>query len=100
MIRLTLNESDFDDRLRGRAVALAEGDVVLGDRVGEIQEAIYDALPGAIAAKVRRIIPEGFRVESIELKISLGGKVFGIGIDGEMTLTMAPEPAGSDRGTT
>lgn len=53
------------------------------------RQAVLDALPSVLAKKLETVwnVFEGYQLKTVELKVSFGGKPFGVGVDGEMTLS-------------
>ncbi|MFZ5479082.1 MAG: hypothetical protein ACOZNI_20095 [Myxococcota bacterium] len=56
------------------------------------QRAVFDVLPAVIARRLEAITPPTFVVAEIEVKLSLGGKVGGVGLDGDISVTLKPSP--------
>lgn len=88
-ISLILSDKDIDAAVVAQVRAQRGGAIVLGGP--EELRAVFDAIPSAIGRRVRAIMPEGFCVREIELKLNLGGKVLGIGIEGEVVVKFAPK---------
>jgi len=85
---LILSDADIDNSVVAQVSASRAGKTVLGGT--EELKAVFDAIPSAIARRVLAIVPDGFRVNEIELKLNLGGKICGLGVEGEVTVKLAP----------
>ena len=87
-MKCVLTEHDFESALGSVATAqLSECSEFLDSAEGN---KIMDAIPRVIASRFRQMIPDEFRIISVELSIQLEGKVFGCGVSGEATLTFGP----------
>jgi hypothetical protein len=84
-----VSEQDLSVDLQGKLKSLKEGKQVLGDH-DDVQRALFDALPSVIAERVKAITPRDFVVAELELKLSLGGTIFGVGLSGDVTVKLAP----------
>jgi hypothetical protein len=69
----------------------------LGAKSGEITDieekrknAVIDALPRVLADKMERIMPKDWTIKEIVLKINIGGKPFGVGLEGDATVKFGP----------
>ena len=70
--------------------------LVLGDKVAKPHdEVVRELVPQIIARKIERIIPEGYAVSQISMKVHIGGKIAGVGIEGEVTVVFGPASAAS-----
>lgn len=91
---LTLNEADFDEldpNLLERVRSVAAGEVILSEEA-EAKQMILQALPSVVAKRLDKMVPPSFRVSQLQFGVSLGGKVGGFGIDGDVKVTLEPDP--------
>lgn len=63
---------------------------VLGNEEEDKEEVIMKFLPEVLAGKIKRMIPSEFEIIEIEMKLSIGGKPFGVGLDGEAIVRFGP----------
>jgi hypothetical protein len=89
-LELILTENDLDPIVRGALSTKVKGRV-LG---GESTQILFDAIPGAIAKKIQSMIPKDFELRELEMHLSLGGKVFGVGLDGDVKVRFGPSKKG------
>src|SRR5262245_24092066 len=93
-LELTITDEDFDAKALSTVRAVQKGKKVLGGDSNEerdqIQRALLDALPAAVARRLKRITPPDFVVAEVQMKLSLGGKICGIGVDGDVNVKFAP----------
>lgn len=88
-VQLTLTESDFVAVMSKSAIGDLKGpEGHLADNAAKV---VIDALPKALASKVNAMMPQGFALRSIELKVQLSGAVFGCGLSGEATVIFGPD---------
>jgi hypothetical protein len=90
-MNLVITDQDFENVFdTGEIKRLKSGstEFILGpDRAASI----IDALPRVIAERIRRIIPEDYTVLEIQIKVSLSGTPFGIGVGGDATVKFGPK---------
>jgi len=55
------------------------------------EEILMDAMPSAVAKKVRAIVPKGFELTELQLKLEVSGTIFGTGMKGEVMIKLAPK---------
>jgi hypothetical protein len=94
MIKVNILEEDFkqvygEDRIKTEV--MGQGKATMGGGTASEENAIFDMLPQVIASKIGRIIPEGFRIQEIELEVGIAGKPFGIGVDGSAKVKLGPK---------
>lgn len=85
---LLVDDEDLDPVARGILEAGRRGNQVLGGPEEELR-LISDALPRAVTERLLGIVPPGFRLSEISIQVALGGKVFGLGVEGEVTVVMS-----------
>ena len=87
-MRVTLTDKDFEGALSKSQLANVVGpDAHLGP---ETANAMEEMLPRVLVAKFKAMLPAEFVIQSIELKVEVGGRVFGCGLTGEATVTFGP----------
>ena len=95
-LRLDLTEADFqpavDDDDQAREI-FGRKEFVLGNQHRSREDAVFDLLPKVIAAKLRGVIPKDYAVREIQMNFTLGGKVFGVELAGDLTVIFGPEGA-------
>ncbi len=86
---LEISEKDFEAAIQdiGIATDIEGGTRHLG---GDVVASISEYLPKVIAHKVSRMVPEGFVVAKVSIKMELAGKVFGCGVAGEVSFDLCP----------
>ena len=92
---IQLEDSDLTAPESDRIRAVAAGEQILAESVGfegrdATRKAVMDLLPGVVARKLDAITPKDFRVTEMKLTISLGGKLHGIGVSGDVEVIFAP----------
>jgi hypothetical protein len=94
---LVITENDLEPDIRGMVHAVRNKDRVLGGTHTNEVEAVFDAIPGTIARRLRRITPAEFRLAEITLELALDVDIPGFKIGGTVTVTLQPkEVAGAD----
>jgi hypothetical protein len=88
---LVLSDADLEGVQRAQIIAAQRGERVLGGGSGDAERALFDALPGVIARRIQAITPKDFGIKSLTLTMKLGGAVCGIGVSGDVTVTLAPK---------
>lgn len=93
-MRLELTRRDFEDAL-GEDVVQRDFDrdeELLGSRTEEgetdLARSVLDAVPRALAARVRRLVPETMTLAELKFTISVEGKPFGVGVGGEVEVVL------------
>lgn len=89
-LTLVLTENDFPVGKVQQIRARAQGVTLLGDE--DSTRALFDALPGAIANRVKQITPADFCVAEIQLKLVINGTICGLGLNGDVVVKLAPTP--------
>lgn len=92
---LVISNADLKDVERGRIETLKNNGRTLGDGSERrsddpVRDAVCEVLPRVVSERVQKIVPEGFQVGEISLKLSLGGKICGIGVDGDVSVKFVP----------
>ncbi|MDR4481725.1 MAG: hypothetical protein R3B95_00410 [Nitrospirales bacterium] len=91
-MKITIEKKDYERFLGKDKVKLdilPKPMEVLGDEEDK-EEAIMQFLPEVLAGKLKKMIPPEFEIVEIEMKLSIGGKPFGVGVDGEATVKFGP----------
>jgi len=92
-VDLILGDSDFERVMKEPEVrrlrSPAEDVQTLGPEAARYS--VLDALPKAVAERFRRILPSDYEIHEIELKVSISGTPFGVGISGDATLKFGPK---------
>jgi hypothetical protein len=97
MLDITITEDDYASVL-GPTTAKRLKSGVVEDTLGpEATDAVIDALPKVIAARFRRMLPEGYEVKEICLTVSLSGSPFGVGLSGDASVKFGPTANPADR---
>ena len=87
---LVLSDRDIDSSDRAELEALARGEQVLGENPS-LDERLGKVLSHIALKRLRDAIPSDFRIAEVSMGFSLGGKLLGVGIDGEMQVKLEPE---------
>jgi len=82
-----VTEHDFAKYVGATIRARDAGDLVLGP---EDRQTVLDAFPKVIRDRIARMTPPHFEVVEITIKLQLSGKVFGVGVAGDVTAKFAP----------
>ncbi len=88
-ITLIVRETDIDSVTRAQLESLTRGVRVLAN--DDNVRALCDALPTAIARRVRAIVPQDFVLSEIEMTLSVEGKLWGTGLSGDVKVKLAPK---------
>lgn len=83
---LEITNDDIDPRTRGALESKARDLGHLGP-----DKALMDALPRAISKRVLQICPPEFEMSELTLKMLVKGTPFGVGIEGELLVKLAPK---------
>jgi hypothetical protein len=91
-MQLELKDEDFAEGVEKEYLAneLRNSQAILGDEAAEKHEAIMNAVPKALAKRLREIIPDGFTIKEIQVNVSFSGKPFGIGVSGDALVKLGP----------
>ena len=90
MPKLVISIDDMDAPTK-RILKAAEMDTrVLGGPEDDTTRALFDALPGAIGRRIRKITPKGFAVTEIQLTLQLSGKLAGLELGGDIGVKLQP----------
>jgi hypothetical protein len=85
---LVITADDLAADVRNSLAATSSGGRLLGGE--ETLQAVYDELPGAIARRLKRIMPSDFRVAKVTLKLQLDVNIPGIKMGGTVDVTLEP----------
>ena len=80
-VPLIITENDFPTDVLARA----RGVKILDEPARGFQ-AIYDALPGVIAKRLRSITPPDFEISEIELSLKVEGTILGTGVSSDVVV--------------
>ena len=91
-MKLIVDEGDYEE-------VLGEGEVAVrfrhrGEHLAEdagIEHEVFDHLPRVLAEKFRRMVPNKFALQNIDMEFDVSGKPFGIGIGGKIKVSFRPE---------
>jgi hypothetical protein len=92
-MRITLDEEEFRQVLgegQVRKILTESRENILGGNEKTPEEVVFDAIPKVLARKFRAIIPEDYTISEIELRVSLSGTPFGVGVSGEAVVRFGP----------
>ncbi len=95
-IPLVLREDDVDASVRAAAQSARKKRKILAS---EDAAAFFDALPNAIARRLKAVVPKGFELAELEMTFSVKGELFGTGIGGDVKAKFAPLASGGTRQT-
>jgi hypothetical protein len=87
-ISIVVREQDIPSAVAAQVAAVQQRRRVLGEDEKTAQEWILEALPAVIAKRVRPMLPEDFELSEMQMKVSLQGKPFGVGVGGEVLVTL------------
>jgi hypothetical protein len=90
-LQLRIDEEDFDAAVTKAVKAGRSGTRTLAGTDRDPEEILMDAMPSAVAKKVRAIVPKGFELTELQLKLEVSGTVFGTGMKGEVMIKLAPK---------
>lgn len=90
-LQLRIDEEDFDASVTKAVNAGRSGTRVLAGSDKDPEEILMDAMPSAVARKVRAIVPKGFELTELQLKLQVSGTVFGTGMKGEVMIKLTPK---------
>jgi hypothetical protein len=90
-MQITLGPSDFAEAVSDKQLQeqLSNQPIILGGEEERVR-AVYDALPRALARRLRQILPEGFDITEIEMKVTFSGNPLGVGIAGDALVRFGP----------
>jgi len=94
MLKIIITEKDFakiTEKSQIEEKIIESQEEILDNDASPEHEELFQALPKVLVAKIRDIMPEGFKIKEIEIKIDVEGKPFGIGLGGEATLRFGPK---------
>jgi hypothetical protein len=80
-VTLKLSEADFEKYIGADVRAVSRGARVMGAR----ESSVMEALPKVIRERLQKMTPPDFELKEIEMKLELSGKVFGVGVSGDVT---------------
>jgi hypothetical protein len=80
-----VDDAELAERIRNQPV-------VLGGSEEERLRAVYDALPRALARRLRDILPDDFTIHEIEMKFAFSANPLGVGIAGDAVVRFGPRP--------
>jgi len=87
--KLIITGRDLPLEVEQGLMAVSQGERVLGP--GADARAVFDALPGTIARRLRQIIkPEEFRIAKLTRKLQLDVDIPGIKVGGDVEVTLEP----------
>lgn len=98
-MRLVLEKSDFVEALGEEAVArdfelkrgVLDDEESLADSADELVQRVTESLPRVLAKKFRNLIPADMTLHELTFMVSVEGKPFGVGIGGEVQVTLRKE---------
>lgn len=88
--KLVVTEQDLPGDVRNQLLANRDKTRLLGSR-SETTQALFNSIPGIVARRLERIIPNDFRLEEIELKLLLDVDVPGFKCGGDITVRLRPQ---------
>ena len=88
---LIITEWDLPDDAKSSLSALAADTRMLASSE-DAKKILFDALPTAVARRLKEIVPNGFAIAELEMVLSLDGKIFGVGLGGQVKVKFAPAP--------
>jgi hypothetical protein len=91
-MQLVVTERDYEAALDKASVRKLKGenrDTILGSK--EAAD-VLDALPRVLADRVRRMLPDDYEMLEMQLKISISGAPFGVGVAGDAIVKFGPKP--------
>lgn len=89
---IVVREQDIPAAVTAQVAAVQQRRRVLGEDEKTAQEWILEALPAVIAKRVRPMLPDDFELAEMQMKVSLQGKPFGVGVGGEVLVTLRRKP--------
>ena len=92
-MKLVINESDFEPDTQATLRLDQGGQEVLADNE-DAERKIWDALPGVIAQRLKEIVPPEFTIREFQINMTVGAKLWGVGVDAEVCVTLAPPDKG------
>lgn len=90
-IPLVITDKDFPPDV----IARAQNVKILGEPAQGIR-AIYDALPGVIAKRLRAITPLDFEISEIELSVKVEGTILGTGVSSDVIVRLSRHSPGAN----
>jgi hypothetical protein len=90
-MNLIITEHDYEVSLDKAQVKKLKGDereAILGpDDAADV----LDALPKVLADRFRRMLPDDYEMSELQLKFSISGAPFGVGVAGEAIVKFGPK---------
>lgn len=80
-VRASIGSDELRRMIRGGAGGMASGDA--------LASALVAVLPRVAAMKFGKACPDGFQVDRVVIKGQLRGSLFGVGLDGEVSVEVA-----------
>lgn len=90
-MQLIITNEDYREALGNQqANGLIPSDKEVAVLGPERTNRVLDALPKVLASRFGRMIPDDYEIHQIELKVSLSGTPFGVGVSGDATIKFGP----------
>lgn len=87
--KLIITEKDLPADVRSVIAAEHDSTELLGG--SDATQAIFDAMPGIIARRLKRLVPGDFKLAEIEMKLVLDVEIPGFKCGGDITIKLQPE---------
>ena len=87
-LRIIVREPDIPKAISAQVTAVQKHRKVLGEDDKSAQEWILEALPGVIARRIGPMLPADFELAEMQMKVTVEGKPFGIGVGGEVLVVL------------